>query len=535
MGWRKIEMSKPNRKRRWAKRLGYFLFIIIVGYFLMGFLYRLPDISDRSQSFVIDDGVVTSLGREFATELAANPGKTGVYLLPDGRDAFAARVLLARKAEKSLDIQYYMYHQDTVGSLLTYEVLRAADRGVRVRMLIDDIYGNEGEDTWVALDAHPKIEVRLWNPWKRGRNRLIQSVFRATDINYRMHAKSFTVDNQATVLGGRNIGDEYFNADTDVAFSDIDILAIGPPVAQVSDEFDSYWNAERAYPVGILVRPGTDQDLTDLRSAKDAFYEKQSTSDYVKALTDSDLAKGLKDGSLAFSWSDARVIHDSPQKEDLKKAGTDELLISQLAPYIIGAKKTADIVSPYFVPGHKAADALCKLAQDGVEVRILTNSLASNDVSAVHAGYSKYRRKLLRCGVRLFELDESIKDREGKAFTWLPGLKKSSLHAKTMVFDGEIMFVGSFNFDQRSLHINNEIGLIFHDPEIAGAAAKKFEENVNKVAFEVEFAREGGRENMHWVGGQGGPDVVMQEEPYATTLQKAIVGILKWLPIDSQL
>ena len=528
-------MTKTKSKRRWLRRLGYLLVIFVVGGFLMSLFYRLPDISSRTQSFVIDDGAVTTLGRDFVTELAANPGKTGVFLLPDGRDAFAARALLARKAEKSIDLQYYMYHQDTVGGLLTYEMLRAADRGVRVRMLIDDIYGNEDEDTWVALDAHPNIEVRLWNPWKRGNNRLIQSIFRFKDINYRMHAKSFTVDNQATVLGGRNIGDEYFDADTDVAFSDIDVLSIGPSVAEVSSEFDEYWNSEFAYPVNILARQGSEQDLDVLRDARTAFYEEQTTSSYVKALTDSGLAHGLADGSLGFGWSEARVIHDSSQKKTLGKKGKDELLISQLAPYITGAKKTADIVSPYFVPGDNAADALCKLAQDGVQVRILTNSLASNDVSAVHAGYSKYRRKLLRCGVQLFELDESLKDREGKAFTWLPGLKKSSLHAKTMVFDGEIMFVGSFNFDQRSLNINNEIGLVFHDPEIAGAAANQFEDNVNKVAFQVEFSREGGSQDMHWVGGQGGPDTVMEKEPYATTVQKLTVGILKWLPIDSQL
>jgi len=364
---------------------------------------------------------------------------------------------------------------------------------------------------------------------------MIQSIVRAAQIDYRMHAKSFTADNQATILGGRNIGDEYFDADKNVAFADIDVLSIGPSVPEVSTEFDSYWNAEHAFPVNILVRQGTDQELVALRSEKKAFYEKQTTSDYVTALTDSDLARGLQDGSLAFSWSDARVIHDSPQKEDLKKAGTDELLISQLAPYITGAKKTVDIVSPYFVPGDRATEALCKLSRDGVEVRILTNSLASNDVSAVHAGYSKYRRTLLRCGVRLFELDESLKDREGKMFTWLPGLAKSSLHAKTMVFDGEIMFVGSFNFDSRSLFINNEIGLVFHDPAVAGAAAKHFEDKVNKIAFEVSFSSETGRENMKWTGGQGGPDVVMEKEPYATTMQKLTVGILKWFPIESQL
>jgi putative cardiolipin synthase len=524
-----------NTKRR-LKVLGALVVILVVGYFVMSLFYRLPDISSREQSYMIDDGEIAALGRQWGPQTAANPGKTGVFLLPNGRDAFAARALLARASEKSLDIQYYMYHQDTVGSLLTYEVLSAADRGVRVRMLIDDIYGNQDEDTWLGLDAHDNIEVRMWNPWKRGGGRLIQSIVRVAEIDYRMHAKSFTADNQATILGGRNIGDEYFDADKDVAFSDIDVLSIGPSVREVSTEFDTYWNAEHAYPVNILVRQGTKEDLAGLRSKKAAFYEKQSTSDYVKALTDSDLAKGLKEGSLAWSWSDARVIHDSPQKMDLKKAGTDELLISQLAPYMTGAKKTVYIVSPYFVPGDKATEALCKLSQDGVDVRILTNSLASNDVSAVHAGYGKYRRKLLRCGVRLFELDESLKNKESKMFTWLPGLAKSSLHAKTMVFDGEIMFVGSFNFDERSLHINNEIGLLFHDPEIAGAAAKHFEDNVNKVAFEVSFSRPGGRENMQWTGGQGGPDVVMKKEPYATTMQKLTVGILKWLPfIDSQL
>lgn len=202
---------------------------------------------------------------------------------------------------KSIDVQYYMYHQDTVGGLLTYEMLSAADRGVRVRMLIDDIYGNENEDVWVALDAHPHIEVRFWNPWKRGSNRMIQSVFRVADINFRMHAKSFTVDNQATILGGRNIGNEYFDADTEVAFSDIDVIAVGPPVQEVSTEFDSYWNSQFAYPVSILIRQGTDSNVEALRSAQAAFYEKEATSKYVQALTDSDLAHGLADNSLAYS------------------------------------------------------------------------------------------------------------------------------------------------------------------------------------------------------------------------------------------
>ena len=521
-----------------SKRLrNTFLIIaaIIGGYFAMGLFYVLPDMSSRSETHAIADGTDTTLGREFAAQTSAHPGKTGVHLLGQGRDAFVARAVLSELAEKSIDVQYYMYHQDTVGGLLTYELLKAADRGVRVRLLIDDIYGNVDEDTWLALDAHPSIEVRFFNPWVRGRSRLIQSVFRVRDINSRMHVKTFTVDNQAAILGGRNIGDEYFDADKDLAFSDLDVLTVGPPVAKVSDEFDTYWNSDLAYPVNILVRQGTTDDLEKLNAVKAAFFEKNTTSAYVQALKDSDLAKAIRAQQVSFDWATSELLHDSPEKRNRPEGWEDELLITHLTPYISNAKKTVDIVSPYFVPGKDSAEVLCKLAQDGVRVRILTNSLASNDVSAVHAGYAKYRRPLLRCGVELYELDEALKEREGKFFTWLPGLKKSSLHAKTMVFDGETMLVGSFNFDQRSQFLNNEIGLVFTDPKLAGAAAKRFEDHVNEVAFKVEFSSEDGTTNMHWTGGQGGPDVVMEKEPYATTLQKLTVGILKWLPIDSQL
>ncbi len=512
------------------------LAIIILGYFFLRMRYRMPDISGRPVSYGTSDGAETSLGKMLKPGLEKNPGKTGVKLLSNGLDAFVGRVAMAMKAEKTIDLQYYMYHQDTVGNLMIHELFEAADRGVRVRMLIDDIYGSKSEDLWIGLDAHPNIEVRLWNPWKRDRNWLIQSAFRFREINYRMHQKSFTVDNQVTVLGGRNIGDEYFDADPDLAFNDLDVLAVGPSVSEVSLEFDGSWNSEHAYPVNILIRQGSSKELEDLKESTSAFFKKNLDSPYVEALKNSDLSKEINAGTLTFDWaSEAKVIYDSTEKIRMGKAGKDGLLMTHLAPYMTGAKKTVDISSPYFVPGKTYADDLCKLGRDGVKVRVLTNSLASNDVSAVHAGYSKYRRPLLRCGVELFELDETLMKSQGKTFTWLPGLKKSSLHAKTMVFDGEYMFIGSFNFDERSLYINNEIGLLFKDSKIAGAAAKHFEDNVGKVAFKVEFNREGGNENMKWIGGQGGPDVVMTKEPYASTFQKATVGILKWLPIDSQL
>ena len=508
---------------------------IVSGCGAMPRFYELPDMSGRPETRAVTDGADTRLGREFSGQASANPGKTGIFLIGDGRDAFVARAALTELAEKSVDVQYYTYRQDLSGGLLTFRLLKAAERGVRVRLLIDDMYGNVDEDIWVALDAHPSIEVRLFNPWVRGRSRLLQSVLRFRDINARMHLKSFTVDNQAAILGGRNISDAYFSADSTLAFSDLDVLTIGPSVAEVSSVFDAYWNSDLAFPVNVLVRQGTNDDLEKLKASEAAFLDRNGMSTYLDALRDSTLATALRTRFEAFDWVNAEVIHDAPDKRDRPAGWEDDLLMARLAPIVAGSERSVDIVSPYFVPDRKTADMLCALAREGVHVRVLTNSLASNDVSAVHAGYSKYRRPLLRCGVELYEMDESLRSKEGKIFTWLPGLEKSSLHAKSMIFDGETMFVGSFNLDQRSMYINNEIGLVFTDSKIAGNSARRFDERVSDVAFKVGFSSAGGSVNLQWIGGQGGPDVVMDNEPYATNLQKLIVGILKWLPIDSQL
>ena len=498
----------------------------------------LPDNSGRTESRAIplDEARQTTLGQRAAARLAEHPDKNGVLMLRSGRDAFVARALLARSAERSIDLQYYMFHHDTVGNLLIHEVLEAAERGVRVRMLIDDIYGNEGEDAWVALDAHPQIEVRFFNPWVRGRSRMLQYITRMKDVNYRMHAKTFSVDNQATILGGRNIGDEYFAADPNLAFTDRDVLAVGPVVQDVEAEFDEYWNSEYAYPAATLIRQGTNEELEQLRAGKQAFFEASATTSYLQALEDSALANAMREQSVEFRWAEGKIVHDSSEKKAHDEQWQKELLISQLAPYITSSKTDVVIVSPYFVPGEQATEALCKLSRDGVRVRILTNSLVSNDVAAVHAGYSKYRKHLLRCGVELFELNEQLKEHEQKVFTWLPGLAKSSLHAKTMAFDREIMFVGSFNFDQRSLHINNEIGMLFWDAQTAGDSTDEFDRHIEDVAFRVTLETdEKGKETLRWTGRENGKQVVFDSEPYASGGLKAAVAFMKLLPIESQL
>jgi putative cardiolipin synthase len=314
------------------------------------------------------------------------------------------------------------------------------------------------------------------------------------------------------------------------------VLAAGPVVQDVESEFDEYWNSEFAYPAATLIRQGTEEELAALRAEKARFFEASSTTAYLQALDDSPLAKALREQTIELRWVEGKIVHDSSRKKEHGEHWQEGLLISQLAPYITSSTSEVVIVSPYFVPGESATEMLCKLSREGVRVRVLTNSLVSNDVAAVHAGYSKYRKPLLRCGVELFEFNERLKKEEQKIFSWLPGLKKSSLHAKTMTFDREIMFVGSFNFDQRSLHINNEIGMLFWDEEAATDSSQEFDRYIEDVAFRVTLETDQrGRESLRWSGRERGEQVVFDAEPYAGILLRTAVALMKLLPIEAQL
>ncbi len=497
-------------------------------------LTGLPDNSGRLRSETITDTGDTRLGQRFGPQQATHVLRNGIIELPHGRDAFAARAVLAQQADSSIDTQYYMWHQDTVGRLLVYELINAADRGVRVRILLDDMYGSDGQDTWLAMDAHPLIEVRLFAPFSRSQPKYLQFVTRFKDVNARMHTKTFTVDNQATVVGGRNIGDEYFDADPDLAFADNDVLAVGPAVAEVSAEFNEYWNSNYAYPVTTLLPAASDAELQTLKDDAASFYSESSTTSYLQAVKSGAFANALRDGSVELHWSTGNIIHDTWRKRDKSyDRWNDDLLISQLRPHITAATEEIIMISPYFVPGDEDVAMLCEAAARGVSVKVLTNSLASNDVAAVHAGYSKSRIPLLRCGVELYELNEFIRAAERRAFSWLPSLAKSSLHAKSMIFDKQKMFVASFNFDQRSLYLNTEIGLLFEQPEIAGPAADKFDRNIERFAFRVELVSDDrGKESLRWHGNEDGKAVEFDSEPYVGSGSKIAVWFIRLLPID---
>ncbi|WP_136806976.1 phospholipase D family protein [Desulfosediminicola flagellatus] len=507
----------------------HFIFALVV--FLLVGCSNLPDNAEKQVSQVMSNTDTTYLSKLVEKQTKDQAGKTGAILLANGLDAFVARVALAEKAERSIDVQYYMFHQDTVGQLLIHRLIKAADRGVRVRVLIDDMYGEEADNVWTTLDSHPHMEVRLFNPFVRGSSKNLQFITRLSDVNYRMHSKSFTVDNRLTIIGGRNIGDEYFDANKDLAFADMDMLAIGPVVPEVSDAFDQYWNSDHAYPASTLAGQALIDTLPTLKKRLAEFENNAAATSYITALLNSELANGLlRNGTIHFSWGEAQLMHDSSEKKERGKNWKEDLLISKLWPYLESLNEELLIISPYFVPGQKGADALCRLSAKGVRIRILTNSLASNDVSAVHAGYSRYRKQLIKAGVELYELDEEINKEVMKRLSWLPGLSKSSLHAKTMVLDQDAMFVGSMNLDQRSLNINNEIGILFFNKELAGKSARVFIDNIDKVAFRVTLDGSG---SLQWKVNRDGKEIVFENEPYAGFWAKLSVWFLRLLPVES--
>ncbi len=494
----------------------------------------LPSLEGRTTTTAFVDTSGTRLGRALATNVAANPGKTGIYPLPDPRGALAARLLLAATAEKSLDLQYFVWERDQAGFLLFEALWQAAERGVRVRLLLDDFYTDGLDPTIAALDAHPNIEVRLYNPFTL---RAARSLNLATDfirVNRRMHNKSFTADNQVSIVGGRNIGNEYFGAGTGVAFADLDVIAVGAAVSDVSKEFDLYWNSPSAYPAVSLVGPVTPGGATKLQERFASTSRDPESVAYLQAARETPVVRDLLDHKLEFEWVKARVIYDDPAKTLDPGAGTDVLLFPELVRALGPAEKSLDLVSPYFVPGEAGTAALAALARRGVKVRILTNSLASTDVKAVHAGYAKRREDLLRAGVLLYELKPTA---TGEAhehnLPWFGSGELSALHAKTLAVDRSRGFVGSFNFDPRSELLNTEMGLVIDSPTLAARLAGTFDTVVPRVAYEARLAPDG--ERVQWIDRSASGEARYDAEPQTSPLLRFGIDMLGILPIEGLL
>ncbi len=498
----------------------------------------LAPVADRPESFAFQDTVTTQIGRTVQSKLARHPGLSGFYLLTDGHDAFAARWILASHAERSIDAQYYLLHDDRLGHLFIDMLLQAADRGVRVRLLVDDMSLNGKKDIdAAALDTHPGVEIRVFNPFHRGVGRWIQFLSRYGEVTRRMHNKSFTIDNQITVIGGRNIGNEYFEADPDLIFTDLDVLAIGPVVDQVSATFDLYWNAPLSYPIRSLVKKKSGlEQLAKTRQALAKILAQHKNIEYLKTLGQGNLAVAISNRSIKYDWGKAKVVFDDPAKITADRKRVDLNLSTQLKPYTDSIAKELTIFSPYFVPGKKGLENLRGLRHRGVRIRVLTNSLASTDVPLVHAGYARYRKDLLRAGIELYEIDKKLTRWQRRQKKGLSGSSKSSLHAKSFVIDRERVFIGSMNMDPRSIVENTELGMMIESPEIAIRLNQWFDTYVADSAFRLALGtNDKGHEIVVWRRELEGAARIYTTEPNTGFWRRLWVGFMRLFVIESQL
>lgn len=505
----------------------------------------LPDLDKRQASYALsqDDARASAMGRAIAPMLQQHPGLSGIYALSDPHEAFAVRALLANAAQHTLDVQYYIWRDDLTGTLLLDTLRQAADRGVRVRLLLDDSANAGIDPILAALDSHPGIQVRLFNPLAIRSPRWINYIVDFSRVNRRMHNKSFTADNQATIIGGRNVGDEYFGATNDVLFSDLDVLAIGNVVQDVSDDFDRYWNSQSAYPVDTLLPAPEPDELQRLTAKAESIAKDGRARRFVTALEKSSLVSDLINSNIELEWAPALMLSDDPRKA-LGKLAPQDTVAYDLQRYFGNPTSHLDVVSSYFVPTKVGADFLIRLANDGIAIRILTNSLAATDVPAVHAGYEKWRKPLLRAGIQLYETrphdndasdngtkpDSGSRARGGSGSGPGPfGSSGSSLHAKTLTIDDKRVFVGSFNFDPRSAALNTELGFVIDSPALAHNIHDAFMGRVPETTYQVHLSD---KNRIYWTEYSNGSVIRYDTEPQSGLWRRVWVGFLSFFPID---
>ena len=505
-----------------------FLTMLMLPLFLGG--CALPAMPERPASSALapDQTAQTRLGRAVTPQAAQHPGKSGIHALFDPQEAFAARMLLAMEAEQSLDVQYYIWHADQTGTLLMQALVKAAERGVRVRLLLDDGGSSGLDDRLAALAAHPQIQVRLFNPFVLRWPKPMGYVTDFSRANRRMHNKSFTADNQATIIGGRNVGDEYFGATDGVLFSDLDVLAIGPIVAQVSTDFDRYWASASAWPVQAILAPPGPEGLAPLARDAKRIHNSVEARAYADAVRRTAFVTDLLEQRLALEWSVVRMVSDDPAK-GLGKVARSGLLVDQLYQLLGAPQRSVSLVSPYFVPTAAGVQALEHLRERGVAVQILTNAYEATDVPLVHAGYAKRRQPLLRSGVALYEMKSTVTGGKDPVARLNPlGSSGSSLHAKTFAIDGERAFVGSFNFDPRSALLNTELGFLIDSPVLAQRIESAFATQVPQRSYTLALSDSG---KVVWRG-VGETPAVHQVEPGSSWWSRAGITVLSWLPIE---
>lgn len=489
----------------------------------------------------------TSLGKQYIKSTSLHNGLSGFYILNNGPDGFWARALLIDKAEASLDLQYYIFRQDDTGKLLTAHLLKAADRGVKIRILVDDAATVDGDQQLLSLSAHPNIQVRVFNPFHyRGHDnlpRLAEMAARKSTLDYRMHNKLFIADDAVAIFGGRNIGNEYFQTDPQSQFGDDDVFTIGSVVQKLSHSFDVFWNSDLAIPAKA-VDPGltTIQSLAQFRSALNRG-DKNMEDDlgaFSKSTYASNIINKLISGLITPYWASADLIYDSPYKKDVeddKLPGS--LIYEQFSKIVESSHSELLIITPFLVPGDEGMKLFQYLHDRHVEISVLTNSLESTPQLAAHSGYKHYRKALLELDIKLYELRASLGKAAGSGESKkLLRFGNYGLHAKQYIFDRQKIFLGSMNFDQRSLHLNTEIGMIINSPELARQEAERFKRLTDPSnSYQVILRTDPDRKSRSivWITQESDKQVEYKDEPSKTLGEKLKTDLMSIFPLDDEL
>jgi putative cardiolipin synthase len=489
----------------------------------------------------------TQLGRKFEHAAREHGGNSGFRIIPVGADGFLLRMQMIDAAERTLDLQYYIFRGDETGRLLTGAVLRAADRGVRVRVLVDDGETEVGDDQITTLVAHSSVEVRIFNPFSyRGHATLLRAVeftVSASRLDYRMHNKLLVVDNAIALIGGRNIGDQYFQINPDSQMADDDLFAAGPIARQLSMTFDEFWNYGLSIPAEAL--SGEKPSHAALNEHREVLKQeshelKASDIDYVRRVAVGEPYDGILAGRLNLIWAPARLVYDSPDK---KKVEDGEMVGMLMHRAVADAASAVHfellMVTPYLIPGIEGMRLFKDLRQRRVLVRILTNSLESTQVLLAQSAYMHYRMPLLLSGVELYEVRSLLGNTNGSGQTAaISQYGNYSLHAKMFIFDRQSLFIGSMNFDQRSMHLNTEVGLIINSSALAQQAAARFEAMVQPANSYMPVLRPNDGErspSVMWRTREGGKDMEYCAEPARSAWQRIEANILSKMPLDQEL
>ena len=499
------------------------MFSTLVGSRLPPKYQRFFKLPKRVESWKAEETANTRLGRAAAVWFEHNPACAGIYRLDSGADALDARVGLIDSAEKTIDIQSYLIKDDLAGNLVALHLAAAADRGVRVRLLMDDALTEEVDAGLLSLDEHENIEVRVFNPFPRRRSRFISLLANFNILNRRMHNKSFTVDNEVTIVGGRNIADEYYETGGKTEFIDEDLLAIGGLVDDVSDGFDEYWNSPEAIPMDafdrLVAHSHVDESLDEARRLLARHRDEPFLSKVDGGLIDQFL-----DGRLELVAAEAEIVQDLPEKLRKVVRRQPSVTVDYLMKMVSAAEKELIVISPYFVPQSQGVEFFGSLARKGVRIVIISNSLASTNHASVHAVYARYRKPLLRQGIELYELRPRLESMDSDTTL--------TLHSKVATVDRERLFVGSFNVDPRSLYLNTEMGMAVTSEKLSVQMAESILDTLPEQAYKLRLSRKG---RLQWLLSAGDVEEIITTEPQTSFWRRLRTRLMGLLPIEEQM